>query len=192
MVGTSSIDRLPAEVRKLISGWFDGGCTVDEVTEHLREMGAPVSRSAVGRKRKEWGQIIEQVREARASAEVLARTFRDAPASEVAQANIEMLHTLMLRTLRANLTNEEVTLKASELMFLTKAISSLTGARKAEVDTTVTAIKAAREPETTPGADAGGVMEVRFVAPDSPVGPEARINLAEKPATDARDDGRGE
>lgn len=165
MAGISSIRRLPKEVREMIHSWFDQGATVDQVTEHLRNMGAPVSRSAVGRHRKEWGEVIAQVRESREAAEVLARTFRDAPASEMAQANIEMLHTLMQRLLRAAVTEEEIRLKPSEIMHLTKSISNLTGARKSEVDTTVTAEKAVQENIQEDADGASKTIEIRFVDP---------------------------
>lgn len=165
MVGVSSINRLPKEVQGLITSWFDQGCTVDEVTEHLQAMGAPVSRSAVGRKRQEWGQIISQVRESREAAEVLARTFRDAPASEMAQANIEILHTLMQRILRAEMTQEKMTLKPNEMMFLGKAIKDLTSARKAEVGTTIVAEQAIQESVQEETDAQGNILEIQFVDP---------------------------
>lgn len=167
MSGVSSIDRMPPEIRKLISDCFELGWTVTEVAEHLRELGADVSRSAVGRKRKEWGEIVAKVAESRACAEVLVRSFKDAPASEVAQANVEMLQSLLLRYLRGQMEEEAVKLTPSEFMMLGKASSSLGGARRAEVDTTVAAMKAATAMEAENGQGEGGkdTVQIEFVDP---------------------------
>ena len=83
----------------------------------------------------------------------------------MAQANIEMMHALIQRLLRAESLKESVTLKPNELMFLTKAVQGLTSSRKAEVDTTITAEAAAQEAALqqtlTSGGEAPG-MKVIF------------------------------
>lgn len=186
MTGISSIDRMPPEIRKLIDDCFERGWTVSDVTEHLRDLGADVSRSAVGRKRKAWGDIVAQVAESRTYAEVLVRSFKDAPDSKVATANVEMLQALMMRYLRGCMEKEEITLKPGDFMALGKASSSLGGARKAEVDTTITAMKAANTPDIAQDGDGGAdTLEVVFVeaAPFDPA--TAKRKPAENAPADA-------
>ncbi|MDR2503840.1 MAG: DUF3486 family protein [Deltaproteobacteria bacterium] len=167
MAGISKINRLPKEAQRLITAWFDQGFTVDEVTEHLKTMGAPVSRSSVGRKRQEWAKISARVRESREMAEAIAREYRDEPSSVVAAANLEMMHSLLNRVLRSESEGEEVTLKPGELMQLTRALSYLAGGRKAEVETTIRAEKAAAETEASDAAQGeGGVIEIRTISPE--------------------------
>jgi hypothetical protein len=170
----STINRLPKEVQREINSLFEQGFTVTQVTEHLKALGAEVSRSAIGRKRQEWAEISRQVRESRLWAETIAREYRNAPASEVAAANVELLHALMSKILRSAVLEEEVKLKPSEVMQLSKALSSLTGARKQEVETTVTAEKAAQESavQTDGGADSG-VIEIKVVETEATKTPQA-------------------
>ena len=166
MAGISKINRLPKEVQRLVTAWFDQGCTVDEVTAHLRSMGAPVSRSGVGRKRQSWALISARVRESREMAEAIAREYKDEPSNVVAAANLEMMHSLLNRVLRGASEEEEVSLKPSEIMQLTRALSHLAGGRKAEVETTIVAEKAAQRAAASDAVQSeGGVIEIRTVAP---------------------------
>ena len=167
MTGVSSIDRMPQEIRDLIKQCFEQGWTVTDVADHLKAMGVDVSRSAVGRKRKEWGEIVSKVAESRTYAEIMIRSFRDAPASEVAQANVEMLQSLLFSYLRNKMQGDKITLKPAEFMLLAKTSNSLGGARKTEVETTMAAMKAATAMETESAQGDGGrdTIEIEFVDP---------------------------
>ena len=177
MAGISSIRRLPKDVQDCINAWFDAGFTVDEVTAHLKEMGAPVSRSAVGRERKEWGKVTEEVRKADIAAKALAATFKNSPDSDMAQANVQMLQTLILNFLRTTMQDEKPALKSADFMHLSRAVNALTGARKAEVDTARTVTTAVQEQAGEGAGDGPAALEIRFV--------EAAGDTAEAPPADA-------
>ena len=165
-----TIKRHGREILEKVYAWFDDGCTIRDVQEYLEGLGVKVSHSAVGRERQDWAEITAQARESREVAAAFARSFRDAPESAFAMASMEVLHMLILRFLRAQSMGEEVTLKPAEMMHLTKAVLNLTSARKSEVDTTLTAEKAAVE-TVAPGAEATQqVMAIEFVDP-TPVEP---------------------
>ncbi|MDL2313379.1 DUF3486 family protein [Desulfovibrio sp. OttesenSCG-928-C14] len=201
MGGVQQFRHLPREVRDLVFELFDNGCTIDEVTASLRELGAKVSRSAVGRQRLEWQQVVAHSRQAREAAQVLLGSFKDSASSDLAQANLEMLHVLILRFLRAESAKEAVTLKPNELMFLTKALQGLTGARRQEVDTAITAEQAVQEKAAETG-EGGQGFEIHFMKAGpqhTPGGPAENAEEAEagedsgaeSETEEAEDDGSG-
>lgn len=92
----SSIDRLPSEIREAIGRLrSDHGKTIDEILAHLREMEVEVSRSALGRHIQSMDKVGERLRRSRAVSEALVRQLGDAPESQVARLNIELLHSFM-------------------------------------------------------------------------------------------------
>lgn len=163
MAGISSIARLQKEVQDRINSWFESGYTVDEVTAFLNEMGHDISRSAVGRRRKAWGEVVREVREAREAAEFLSRSFRDSPDSEVANANIEMLHTIMQHFLRDMMDDEERSLKPSEFAQMATAVQRLASSRRDEVRTTITAEEAAQEKKFSDVES--NLIKIEFIEP---------------------------
>lgn len=60
---TSSIKRLPPELRDACEAALQRGCSISEVAEMLNGMGADVSRSAVGRYAKGYREVVEQMRQ---------------------------------------------------------------------------------------------------------------------------------
>lgn len=88
----STVDKLPLEVRGAIGELRQQGVTLDRILEHLRALGADVSRSALGRHVKSMAVVGERLRRSREVAETLVRELGDAPASRTAQLNIELLH----------------------------------------------------------------------------------------------------
>lgn len=165
MAGISAIDRLGAEVKSLVYSWFDDGQTVDQVLAGLHRMGHKIGRSAVGRKRLEWEKITAEVRQSRMWAEMMVRSFKDSPASELAAANVEILQTLMQRLLRSTMLQDDGTFNADEFMKLARASSLLGAARKTELDTTITA-ETVKQESAANGEATSGVIEVRLVEPE--------------------------
>ena len=53
-MAASTMRRLPRQVLDAVNRLLEEGRTIDEVTAFLQEMGAEVSRSSVGRYRKQW------------------------------------------------------------------------------------------------------------------------------------------
>jgi hypothetical protein len=67
----SKIRRLPPELREQLHSMLDAGHTLDEITAHLKKMGADVSRSGLGRYRQGEEKIAASIRESRAAAEAI-------------------------------------------------------------------------------------------------------------------------
>lgn len=89
----STIDRLPAEIRAAINQLRERGRTLDEILTHLHSLDVDVSRSALGRHVKGMAKLGERMRRSRVMAEALIREHGDAPESQTARVNIEILHT---------------------------------------------------------------------------------------------------
>lgn len=142
----STIERLPDEVRKLIAELRDRGHTIDEILAHLAAMSVEVSRSAMGRHVKKMEQVTADIRRSRQVAEAVARSFGDKETSQVAKTNIEILHTIMMKSMIGNDEQGEVVLDAKEAMFLATALEKLSKASKSDFDMQ---LQVAREEERT-------------------------------------------
>lgn len=131
MPGVSSILQLDPEMRDLIAQLIDKGVTIRAMTAKLRELGADVSKSAVGRYVKTIEQMGERIRRSREIANAIVAARGQEP-SDLVRANIESLHSIVfdLQT-----PNEEgnIVVDAKQAMFLTTAVEKL--ARAAKTDT---------------------------------------------------------
>lgn len=141
----STIRRLPPEIRELIGQLLDHGRTLDEVLGKLRELGAEVSRSALGRYSKSLDQVGERLRRSRAVAEALVSKLGQGPESKVTRLNVELMHNvimdLLLKTTEAQDAEPEegeghppVALDAMGAMLLGKALDHLARASKADAE----------------------------------------------------------
>jgi len=95
MVRPSTIARLPGEIREAIGRLRDQGRTLDEILNHLQGMEVTVSRSALGRHVQQMDKVGERLRRSRAISEALVRQLGDAPESQTARLNIEMMHSFL-------------------------------------------------------------------------------------------------
>jgi hypothetical protein len=91
----STIARLPSEIREAIGRLRDQGRTLDEILTHLQGMEVTVSRSALGRHVQQMDKVGERLRRSRAISEALVRQLGDAPESQTARLNIEMMHSFL-------------------------------------------------------------------------------------------------
>ena len=135
----SSVDKLDKEVRELIGQLrIDHGWTIDEILAKLKELGqGQVSRSALGRHVKSLEEIGAQLRHSREVASALVQQIGDAPEDRVADLNIELMHTMILRLVTA--TNDAgdgqpIVLDPEQVMFLSRSLQGLAGARKTNAD----------------------------------------------------------
>jgi predicted DNA-binding transcriptional regulator YafY len=135
----SSIDRAGKEVKELIGQLrIEHGWTIDEILKKLRELGqGEISRSALGRHVKSLEEIGAQLRHSREVAKALVQQIGDAPEDRVADLNIELMHTMILRLVTA--TNDEgdgqpITFGPEETMFMARSLQALAGARKTNTD----------------------------------------------------------
>ena len=64
-MAASTMRRLPRQVLDAVNRLLEEGRTIDEVTAFLQDMGAEVSRSSVGRYRKQWAEAVRDLAEVR-------------------------------------------------------------------------------------------------------------------------------
>lgn len=147
----SSIDRLPDEVRAEIGRLRQNGRTIDEILTHLRKLDGiePVSRSALGRHIKGLAKLGERMRRSRQVAEALVKDLGDAPESEAARINIELMHTAILDLfMRADGDGEEggaAPADPKSLHDVSKALDHLARASKTNMDFIAAAEKRATD-----------------------------------------------
>ena len=131
MSKVSNIKRLPPELRDLIHGLLEDGHTLDEIKGKLDELGADVSRSALGRYKKKLNQVGEKIRQSRTVAEALVKNLGDAPESKTARLNIELMHSAILNLMAAD-NDDEDSLNPMGAMLMAKALDHLAKAQKAD------------------------------------------------------------
>lgn len=131
----SSILKLPEEVRSYISKIREQGYSLDEIKEALeQEFDIKVSRSTLHRYDKHVDRIGKRIRESRIMAESVARQFGDKPTSDVALANIEMLHTLIMDILVFAPEDGNKKLDGGDAMKIAIALEKLTKAHAIDTD----------------------------------------------------------
>ena len=129
----SSIHRLDPKIVAEINSLLERGRTLNEILSALRNIGvSEVSRSALGRYKQSYDEIIASVRESRQVAEVLVKEFGTDTEPKAMRANIEMLQALVSR-LGREITRGE-TLDVKQIAILSSALESLGRASKTDVE----------------------------------------------------------
>ena len=135
----STISVLPDAIVDAIQDCFNADMTLDDIVERIKEMGAKVSRSALGRERLKFDEMMDRVKQSRIMAETLVANLGDASESKIARANIELMHSALLKI---SLESEEG-LEPKEVYALSKALEALAKAKKIDQDTIIDAGKVA-------------------------------------------------
>jgi len=141
----SSVRRLPPEIREQIGKLLDEGRSLDEILEHLRELGADVSRSALGRYKQRLDKVGEKLRRSREVAEALIARLGAAPESKSLRLNVELMHGLFTDlALKANeaedgegdegAKSKGMVLTSMDAMLLSKALDHLARASKQDAE----------------------------------------------------------
>lgn len=144
----SSIDRLPEEIREAIAQAKRAGRTIDEITDHVRQLGADVSRSAVGRHVKTLAEIGDEMRQTQEWARFLVEEFGDVTDDRVGRASIAMLQSTLLRlqTERPlDADGQPVTLSVGEAKELSLALQRLISAQRMDAERQLKLKREARE-----------------------------------------------
>lgn len=89
--------RLPREILDEVNRRLEGGWTVTEVTQALRELGTDISRSAVGRYRKQWADQIRDLAEVREFSRTVVAELSKQPESRMARLNTELLEAALFK-----------------------------------------------------------------------------------------------
>lgn len=154
MTRPSSIDTLEPKIQAEIGRLRLQGCTIDEIVGHLGKLhGATISRSAMGRHVKGLERVAEQIRRSREVATALVQELGDAPESETARLNIEIMHSAILDLKMRSADGEDVDKGGAAalagnpegIMLLSKAIDHLATAQKKNADFTAQVEKRAED-----------------------------------------------
>jgi hypothetical protein len=135
----STIRRLPDQIRDEIGRLREAGRTLDEILEHLQGMhGLNISRSALGRYTKKQAKMREAITRSHVLAEAIGRNFADGKTSKVAQANVDLLHSMLMKfmvvTEGDDGDDETNTLDAKDFMMLATAVDKLAKASKTDLE----------------------------------------------------------
>ena len=154
----SSIDRLQPSLQELIGRLRREGRTIDEIRAKLMELDVDVSRSALGRHVKSLADVQRRMRGSREIANALVTQFGDQPDNKLAQANIELMHSVVMQTLTHVEEDEDgnarpLVLEPKDAMFLASALSSLSSAAKSTDDRLEKAEKRAAAKATLAAAE---------------------------------------
>lgn len=133
----SNVEKLPDEIRDAAYELLRGGRTVDEITAHLRGLGADVSRSGVGRWKKSAEKSMKALQRATALGEGWAKSLKDDPEGKVGRLLVELGKTAALDVLLAQQgeghsddeeSDETRPLDVKSLFFLSSAVKNFESA----------------------------------------------------------------
>lgn len=131
----SKIRRLPEALREQLHAMLDAGHTLDEITEHLKALGADVSRSGLGRYKQQVDKVAARLRESRNMAEaIMERMGAEAATGKSGDALIQMLTTLTTDYMLRRLDDPEADLEVDELRGLARAVKERAQAARATQD----------------------------------------------------------
>lgn len=129
----SSIRKLDPAIQDLIGRLSERGRTLDDILDKLSEL-LPAdevpSRSALHRHIQGLDEIAAEIRRTKAMAEALVRTTEDEPESKVAQLNMQLAHSILLKSMAGD--GGLIQYGPEEAMFIASAIQKLTSAAKTD------------------------------------------------------------
>lgn len=174
MAPRPNVDKLPTEIRDAAYELMRGGKTVDEITAHLKGMGAAVSRSGVGRWKKNAEKSMKAYRRASALGDGFAKSLKEDPEGKIGRLLIELGKTAVLDSLLAKSDDgdgdeEAPPVDTKELYFLSMAVKNfesagnLNTARELKIreEVIAKAVKAVEKVATAGGMTADTVAKLR-------------------------------
>jgi len=133
MAPRSSIRKLPDELRKELDRLLnDGQFTLIQITEHMRALGADVSKSSVHRYSQDFERMAEDIRLTREMARAVGRELKDDIDGNATQMLVESMHALLLKS-RMQLADSG-DIDAKSVSDLAKAVKDLQTAAKSSTD----------------------------------------------------------
>lgn len=145
MARTSKIRRLPPELREQLHNMLDAGVPLEEITAHLKGLGADVSRSGLGRYKQQIDKVSARMRESRQMAEaIMDRMGADAATGKGGSALIQMLTTLTTDYMVRRLDDPDAEMEVDDLRALSRAIKERAQAARATQDFDIKLREAAR------------------------------------------------
>lgn len=133
----SSLRRLPPEIFQEVNRLFsEGRFTLDEILEHLRNMGVDtVSRSALGRHKQQVDKVLEKLRQTREFAETIAQKLGpEAVEGKQGRALVQLLSALAGDYMMRRLNEPDGDTEAKEIMALARAVKDASQASRYSQD----------------------------------------------------------
>ena len=141
----SKVRRLPPELREQLHEMLDAGVPLEEITAHLRSLGADVSRSGLGRYKQQVDKVAARLRESRQMAEaIMDRLGADAATGKGGAALIQMLTTLTNDYMLRRLEDPDAEMEVDDLRALARAVKERAQAARATQDFDIKIREAAR------------------------------------------------
>ena len=125
----SSIEQLPKEILDVVNQSIRDGHTIREIVDKVKELGATVSKSSVGRYAKHAHELLQDYSDAQELSTIWLDRLEKEPNGDVGRLLQEMLKTVAVSTM-ADLKKEGKTAKPGELMALSIAIKNLSATDK--------------------------------------------------------------
>lgn len=133
----STIDRLPDQLKDLLGQLMREGRTITEIHDHLRQLGADVSRSAVGRHVKSMAEIGEELRRAGSMAKFIVDEFGEEADERVGRATMAVLQGALLQLMIDRPTDEggaPISLSADEAKSISLALQRVVSSQSKDAD----------------------------------------------------------
>lgn len=157
----STINKLPSEIKDMIAQLRDKGITIDEILEHLQNMGVEVSRSALGRHAKKIDQVAATIKRSQLLASAITDKFGSEESGKVSRGNLEFMHALIQKVMIGGEDGEEIVLDPKDAMFLATALEKLAKAEKSNIETQIKVAEERARQEATEVAAEVAVTEAR-------------------------------
>jgi hypothetical protein len=133
MASKSSVRKLPDELRVEIDRLLrDGKFTLVQITEHMRALGADISKSAVHRYSQDFERMTEDIRLTREMARAVGRELKDDVEGNATQMLVESMHALLLKARMQ--VSDSGDIDAGAVSDLCKAVKDLQVASKSSVE----------------------------------------------------------
>ena len=133
MGARSSIDMLPPRLRDAVQGALKDGLTIDQIVDMLRDEGADVSRSAVGRYTLNYREMAARQRDLSSVASSFASEFGDADNPQQ-KLLIQMFTSVMTQAVLPMASGEGAEIGAQDLHFFARSIKDVVSAAKIDTD----------------------------------------------------------
>ncbi len=134
MAARSTIKALPQQIRAAADAALKDGATIDQVVDVLRQLGADVSRSAVGRYKQEVDRVGERIKRAREISAVFVEKLGAAPDGRQGKLITELMQTVVFDFLVPAGEGEAPQVDPEEIMFLARAVKDLSSAEKTSTE----------------------------------------------------------
>ena len=133
MGGRSTVDELPAPILEAVQQALRDGANIDQIVERIHELGAVVSRSAVGRYTKRARDAVKRQQEGERIATIWVREIGEQPEGRTGRLAIEMLRTMAMHS-AMGLGERDEDIDPEEIAALALALRRIEAAGKISTD----------------------------------------------------------